>query len=205
MQGEHHKHEKRIAAWPELSQFEFIAEGIWPFHVYAENVRHKLGHHGNAILSKLPFESWENINISPYPWASRSLLHGVIRLSQTQQALHLVCLHFGLTGRERLRQATRLCERIESHVPNDAPLIVAGDFNDWCGQIERHFHEHLGLKEVFRETTGQFARTFPAWLPLLPMDRIYFRGLTLQSCERLAHPHWRMLSDHVPLTAQFSV
>lgn len=205
MQGEHTKHEKQIANWPELSQFEFIAEGIWPYHAYGQNVSHKLGHHGNAILSKFPFESWENINVSPYPWASRSLLHGVIHLPQTAQALHIVCLHFGLTGRERLRQTARLCERIDSHVPHDAPLIVAGDFNDWRGRIEAHFHQHLGLKEVFHETQGEFARTFPAWLPLLPMDRIYYRGLTLHACERLALSPWRALSDHVPLTARFSL
>lgn len=205
MQGEHQKHQKKIANWPMLSQFEFIAEGIWPFHVYGQNVNHKFGHHGNAILSKYPFESWKNINISPYPWASRSLLHGVIQLPHSSQALHIVCLHFGLTGRERLRQATSLCDRIDSYVPHDAPLIVAGDFNDWCGRIERHFHEHLGLQEIFRETHGCFARTFPAWLPVLPMDRIYYRGLMPISCDRLGHAPWHMLSDHIPLTARFKL
>lgn len=202
-QGVHLKHEQKIANWPALSQFEFIAEGIWPFHVYGQNVKHHAGHHGNAILSKYPFERWENINISPYTWASRSLLHSVIFLPSIQQELHLVCLHFGLTGSERIKQAISLCDRIESHVPQNAPLIVAGDFNDWQGQIGQHFYERLGLQEVFHILQGRFARTFPAWLPLLPMDRIYYRGVVPLSCERLAQKPWRTLSDHVPLTAHF--
>jgi endonuclease/exonuclease/phosphatase family metal-dependent hydrolase len=84
-------------------------------------------------------------------------------------------------------------------------LIVAGDFNDWRGRVERHFHDQLGLQEVFRQTRGRYARTFPSWLPLLTMDRIYYRGLSLQSCDRLAHAPWPTLSDHAPLAASFKL
>jgi len=205
MQGEHQKHERKIADWPECSQFEFIAEGVWPFYAYGKNVTHSAGHHGNAILSKYPIESWENIDVSPYSWASRSLLHAVIRTPHSDSPVHVVCLHFGLTGAERGRQAIQLCERIDSHVPHDAPLIVAGDFNDWRGRVERHFHDQLRLQEVFLQTHGRYARTFPSWLPLLPMDRIYYRGLSPISCARLAHAPWHTLSDHAPLAATFSL
>ncbi|MEQ1622214.1 MAG: endonuclease/exonuclease/phosphatase family protein [Methylococcales bacterium] len=205
MQGEHQKHQRKIIDWPICSHSEFIAEGWWPFYVYGKNVTHSDGHHGNAILSKYPIESWENINVSPYSWASRSLLHAVIRLPISELPVHVVCLHFGLTGAERDRQTQQLCERIDSHVPHDAPLIVAGDFNDWRGRVERHFHEQLGLQEVFQQTHGRYARTFPCWLPILTMDRIYYRGLSLYTCDRLAHSPWPVLSDHAPLTASFTL
>jgi len=222
MQGEHLRHEQKIADWPVLSQLEFLAENTWPYHAYGKNAIYNAGHHGNAILSKHPFERWENINVSPFPWASRSLLHGVIRLprrSEVSQAVgnrcdrlpgsnqdvHIVCIHFGLTGKERRLQIGKLCARIDSHVPHDAPLIIAGDFNDWLGQADRLFHDHLGLQEVFRETHGRYARSFPAWMPFLPMDRIYYRGLTPVSCEQLSHAPWHALSDHAPLTASFTL
>lgn len=205
MQGEHQKHQHRIVDWPSCSHSEFIAEGLWPFYVYGKNVTHIDGHHGNAILSKYPIESWENINVSPYSWASRSLLHAVIRLPISELPVHVVCLHFGLTGTERDRQTKQLCKRIDSHVPHDAPLIVAGDFNDWRGRVERHFHDQLGLQEVFQQTHGRYARTFPSWLPILTMDRIYYRGLSLNACDRLAHAPWGFLSDHAPLTASFTL
>ncbi|GAB4254216.1 MAG: endonuclease/exonuclease/phosphatase family protein [Methylomicrobium sp.] len=204
MQGEHVHREKAVSEWPDRSQFEFLAEGVWPYYAYGKNAIYSAGHHGNAILSKYPFESYENINVSPFSWASRSLLHGVIRLDGHDQPLHIVCIHFGLTGRERRLQVEKLCERLDSYVPHDAPLIVAGDFNDWLGQAERFFYEHLALREVFRTTHGRYARTFPAWMPILPMDRIYFRGLQPVSCERLAHAPWHALSDHAPLMATFT-
>jgi endonuclease/exonuclease/phosphatase family metal-dependent hydrolase len=204
MQGKHDRHEKNVAHWPDQSQIEFIAEGVWPHFAYGKNAIYNAGHHGNAILSKHPFESWENINVSPFPWASRSLLHGVIRMHGSDQDVHIVCIHFGLMGSERRSQITTLCDRIDSHVPHDAPLIVAGDFNDWLGQAGRLFLNRLGLHEVFRETHGRYARTFPAWFPILQMDRIYYRGLIPVSCDRLAHSPWDMLSDHAPLAATFT-
>ena len=205
MQGEHQGHEKSVADWPEQSQFEFIADGIWPFFAYGKNALYNAGHHGNAILSKYPFQRWENINVSPFPWASRSLLHGVIRLPHSDRDVHIVCIHFGLLGNERRRQIVTLCERIDSHVPHDAPLIVAGDFNDWLGQAGRLFLNHLDLHDVFRQTHGHYAYTFPAWMPFLQMDRIYYRGLTPVSCDRLTHAPWPGLSDHAPLIASFTL
>lgn len=205
MQGAHLHHEDKITDWPDLSQFEFIAEGGWPFHCYGKNAVYKAGHHGNAILSRFLLDHCENINVSPFSWASRSVLHGIVKLPGCATEVHIVCIHFGLTGRERRGQAVKLCDRIDSHVPHDAPLIVAGDFNDWLGKVEHHFHDHLGLQEVFRETHGRYARTFPAWLPMLPMDRIYYRGLQPIACERLNRAPWPSLSDHAPLQATFSL
>lgn len=243
MQGEHRRHQQRVADWPVLSQLEFLAENVWPFHAYGKNAIYNAGHHGNAILSKHPFEYWENINVSPFPWASRSLLHAVIRLpgmatetvpdsfrhsshpceSEVSQAvgncgdrlqmatdgttrdLHIVCIHFGLIGKERRLQISKLSAHIDNHVPPGAPLIIAGDFNDWLGQADRLFHDHLGLQEIFRETHGRYARSFPSWLPLLPMDRIYYRGLIPVSCDRLSQAPWHTLSDHAPLTASFTL
>ena len=205
MQGEHSKHQKNVHDWPDHSQSEFLASGGWPHYVYGKNATYSAGHHGNAILSKYPLEFWENINVSPFPWASRSLLHAVIRMPAIEKCVHVVCIHFGLMGAERRRQAEILCKRIDSHVPHDAPLIVAGDFNDWMGLIERRFHDHLQLKEVFHTTHGKHARTFPAWMPVLPMDRIYYRGLDPVVCNRLGHTPWRSLSDHAPLSATFQL
>jgi endonuclease/exonuclease/phosphatase family metal-dependent hydrolase len=203
MQGEHQEREQKVTDWPDCAQFEFLAHETWPHYAYAQNVTYSAGHHGNAILSKFPLLSWENINVSPYRWASRSLLHGVVRMPSGGAPLHIICIHFGLLGAERQRQIESLCARIDSHVPHDAPLIVAGDFNDWSGAAERRFYRHLELQEAYRSLHGRHAKTFPAWLPCLPLDRIYYRGLTPLSCERLIHAPWPRLSDHAPLAAAF--
>ena len=205
MQGEHKKHEQAHHNWPDCSHSEFLAHDLWPHVAYGKNAVYELGDHGNAILSKHAFHRWENINVSPYVWASRSLLHGVIKLPNHSSELHIICIHLGLIGVERRRQFKTLCKRIDEHVPHDAPLIVAGDFNDWTGQAEKRFSQHLELKEVFRTLHNRYAKTWPAWLPMLRMDRIYYRGVQPIHCERPSHSLWKSLSDHAPLLATFKV
>jgi len=203
--GKHGVSEKKIENWPSASQFEFLADEIWDHHAYGKNAIYKNGHHGNAILSKYPFIEWENIDVSLMRSASRSLLHGTIEITETKQKVHIICVHLGLFGREREKQLTTLIDRINSHVPINEPLIIAGDFNDWRSKAEKHFTTDLGVKEVFKSTTGNYARTFPAWMPLLTMDRIYSRGLEVVNCNHLHGQPWRKLSDHIPLFAEFEL
>lgn len=205
MQGAHQGHERHINNWPDCAQSEFLAQGTWNYYAYAQNATYRIGHHGNAILSKFPLMDWENINVSPFRGASRSLLHGIIQTPGCATPVHIICIHFGLLGMERQRQIAALCARIDSHVPRDAPLVIAGDFNDWRGQAERLFSKPLDLQEAYQKLHGQCARTFPVWFPMLAMDRIYYRGLQPISCERLLHAPWLHLSDHVPLVATFQL
>jgi endonuclease/exonuclease/phosphatase family metal-dependent hydrolase len=137
--------------------------------------------------------------------ASRSLLHGTIEIPDTGAKIHIICVHLGLFEREREKQLETLSKRINSHVPADEPLIIAGDFNDWRGNAERHLHDDLGVEEAYKNIHGGYARTFPARLPLLSMDRIYFRGLDIVDCHRLHGKPWSQLSDHTPLLAEFRI
>ncbi|MCG2633835.1 MAG: endonuclease/exonuclease/phosphatase family protein [Gammaproteobacteria bacterium] len=204
IQGEHQHRSLNIPNWPESSQFEFLADRLWPHHTYGKNAIYRNGHHGNAILSKFPFSEWENINVARQRWASRSVLHGVVRPDRLGSPIHLICIHLGLREAEREHQITVLCERIDSHVPHHEPLIVAGDFNDWRGRSERHLKDDLGLQEAHKTLHGHHARTFPARWPLLAVDRIYTRGFSVQVCNRLDAPNWRKLSDHIPLLAELT-
>lgn len=202
--GEHRGHARRLSDWPDASQFEFLADQVWHHYAYGKNAIADGRHHGNAILSKYPFADWGNINISPFRGASRSLLHGNISLPETGQQVHVVCLHLGLLGIERRGQLHKLNKHLEAVVRQHDAVIVAGDFNDWSSkQVSRYLDPDLGLQEIFMQTNGDFARTFPARRPLLCVDRIYYRGLTPESCARLDAKAWRDLSDHVPLLARF--
>jgi endonuclease/exonuclease/phosphatase family metal-dependent hydrolase len=49
--------------------------------------------------------------------------------------------------------------------------------------------------------TVKAARTFPALVPWLQMDRIYVRGLKVKEAKVLRGPEWARLSDHSPLIA----
>ena len=108
IQGRHFHHETRISAWPEVSQFEFLADSIWPHYAYGKNAIYRKGHHGNAILSKYLIVEWNNLNLSRFQRASRSMLHGRIELPDDQGPLHLLCVHLDLIGFERKRQIREL-------------------------------------------------------------------------------------------------
>jgi endonuclease/exonuclease/phosphatase family metal-dependent hydrolase len=206
VQGAHRHREKRIEDWPDSPQFEYIAESFWPHYLYAKNAIYDAGHHGNAILSKYPFSSFENINLSFHNRASRSLLHGQIQWGEEEsQVLHVLCVHLGLFKAERAEQCKMLIERIQEAIPLNQPLVMAGDFNDWRIDLSKPLEEALGLNEAFYCLEGQHARSFPAIKPALCVDRIYFRGLNILDVQCLDGKPWRMLSDHVPLSARFEL
>jgi len=205
IQGDRQISKKRFDDWHNNNQFEFLADEVWPHHAYGKNAIYKAGHHGNAILSKYPFIEWENIDVSIMRSASRSLLHGVIKLPGSDQKIHVVCVHLGLFERERERQIVTLSQRINSSVPRNEALIIAGDFNDWRSRAELYLCQELGIREVFKDSHGAYARTFPSWLPMLSMDRIYYRGLDIIESKPLHGKPWSRLSDHAPLLAEFKI
>ena len=202
VQGEHREHAQRQRDWPAQPQFEFLADTLWPHFAYGRNALYDAGHHGNAILSRFPFVAYENIDVSNHRFEQRGLLHGVVEMPGLPRALHLICLHLDLSERGRLRQAERICERVAAHVPPEAPLVIAGDFNDWRGSVGRTLELRLGLTDAHKAVHGQHARTFPSAFPLLRLDRIYLRGLRPRAAACPDGGQWRTLSDHCPLLAE---
>ncbi len=205
IQGKHAYRELLVRGWPPTPQFEFLADQLWPHCAYGKNAVYNAGHHGNAILSKYPIVFWENINVSFSRHASRSVLHAIIDIPYAPAPVHVICIHFDLIPFERKRQLRILSDRISSHVPRDVPLILAGDFNDWAGKAERHMDHNLGLTDVFIALTEKRALTFPVWFPVLPVDRIFYRGALPRRCECLTALPWRRLSDHAALYAAFDL
>jgi endonuclease/exonuclease/phosphatase family metal-dependent hydrolase len=205
IQGRHFHHESQISSWPDVSQFEFLADSIWPHFAYGKNAIYRKGHHGNAILSKFNITEWSNLNLSRFQRASRSMLHGRIELPDSGARLHLMCVHLDLIGFERKRQLRELKSYIDNSVGDDEPLILGGDFNDWNGKIGISLESQLGMREAIRQLHGAYAKTFPSNLPMLRMDRIYFRGINLLDSACLERQPWDELSDHLPLYAQFEL
>ena len=198
--GEHSGHARRHSRWPETPHYEFLADEIWPQFAYGRNAIYPAGHHGNALLSKFPIARHENRDVSISGHETRGLLHCVLSIPDGGTEVHAICVHLGLREAHRRQQMELLCQVIDMEVPGSAPLIVAGDFNDWRarghGQLER-----CGLREAFVEIHGRLARTFPARWPLLPVDRIYVRNARVLQASVLSSPPWSHLSDHATLVA----
>lgn len=186
-------------------QHEFLAHESWLHHAYGKNSVYDAGHHGNAILSRYPILKWDNQDISAHRFESRGVLHCEMEIAGSDRALHCLCVHLGLFARGRGRQMQELVERVHRVVPQDAPLIIAGDFNDWRNQAGCLLAQELDLHEAFEAATGRLARSFPCGFPLLRMDRIYVRGLAVRHAEVHAHAPWNKISDHAALSATLAL
>ncbi|MBF0314845.1 MAG: endonuclease/exonuclease/phosphatase family protein [Oligoflexia bacterium] len=202
--GSHSKHQERIKDWPLLTQFEYLADTVWTHHAYGKNAVYTAGHHGNAILSKYPFIWQENINISASRLDPRGLLHGIIQLPDNKK-LHLICIHCGIFERWRKKQVQKLCSRIHSHIPFEDALIIGGDFNDWRNRVSLELKKQLNILEVFEEIHGEHCRSYPSFWPLLPLDRIYVRGVDIYEAHCFATAPWNRLSDHLALYAEVNI
>lgn len=205
VQGHHALHHQRFAEWPQKPMPEFMAAHFWDDFAYGKNAVYEHGHHGNAILSRYPITRWENIDISAHPFEQRGLLHCEIEVPGFFQPLHAICLHLALTEGSRQRQLQRIVERIRAAVPADAPLILAGDFNDWRVRADNRLRFDLHVREVFEAAHGYPAKSFPAALPMFRLDRIYVRGFTVRKAMVQRGGPWRRLSDHAALSAELSL
>ena len=117
------------------------------------------------------------------------------------QREHVARGHVVQPNRRRLKCAMRA-----GHLsaPRETPMIVAGDFNDWRHSASGAMFRRLGLEEVSVMHNGKPARTFPSLLPVLRLDRIYVRGFEVLGAQSHRGAPWRLLSDHLALSAELS-
>ncbi|MFY9259168.1 MAG: endonuclease/exonuclease/phosphatase family protein [Gallionella sp.] len=201
VQGEHAHHAQHHPRYPLTSQYEFIADTVWDHHAYGKNAVYQAGHHGNAILSRWPILQSHNLDVSAHRFEERGLLHSQIVLADGE-TIHCLCTHFGLFALGRRQQAELLIDYVQQHIPAHAPLIIAGDFNDWRNHLGQVLAEAIDVYDVFQQHQGQPARSFPAGFPVLRLDRIYVRGFDILQREVHSGAAWRHISDHAALSAQ---
>ena len=201
VQGLNQRFAMRFAGCPVDPQHAFIAGDEWQ-HVYGQNAVYDHGHHGNAILSRFPFVSFENTDVSDHRFERRGLLHTVVSVPGWRRNLHCVCVHLSLHERGRNRQLEAISGRLEELASRDLPIIVAGDFNDWRHRASSILERRLGMTEVSVARFGRAARTFPAMMPVLQLDRIYVRGFKVVTSQVHKGKPWSLLSDHLAVSAE---
>jgi endonuclease/exonuclease/phosphatase family metal-dependent hydrolase len=116
--------------------------------------------------------------------------------------LHLVHIHFGLSSRERRWQAVRLLESQEFQAAAHLPTLIVGDSNDWRNTLSKR----VLIPQGFRQATAPTRRyrTFPAFLPLASIDKIFYRGAFIGVETRVVRGRpARRASDHRPVVCDF--
>jgi endonuclease/exonuclease/phosphatase family metal-dependent hydrolase len=186
-------------------QAELLAEALGMEHMaFCPQHRFAIGGYGNAILSRHPISHVEEIDLTIGSRKRRGALgaHLRVRVGGHARTVALFSLHLGLAGSERALQLERfLGSPPLRHLHHPTPVVVGGDLNDVWGSLGPRFLAPAGFVRAGRATN-----TFPAAVPIRPLDGIFVRGhVRAHGCGPLKNPLTRQASDHLPLCAELEL
>jgi endonuclease/exonuclease/phosphatase family metal-dependent hydrolase len=186
-------------------QAELLAEALGMEHVaFCPQHRFAIGGYGNAILSRHPITSVDEIDLTIGRRKRRGAIgaHLRVKVGTHTRTVALFNLHLGLAGSERERQLQRFLESEQvRRLHRSTPVVVGGDLNDLWGSLGSRFLAPAGFQRA-----GRMTNTFPAAVPIRPLDGIFVRGdLHAHGCARLVSPLTRQASDHLPLCARLEL
>ena len=185
------------------AQAEMLSAALNLRHfVYAPEHRYRQGGYGNAILSRWPLTDVERTDLTIGRKKKRGALtvHTRPRTADHSRTLVVSNFHLGLAGSERAQQLQRFFQsKPFAHVATRTPIIIAGDLNDLWGTLGPKFMQPNGFARA-----GSLVNTFPAWLPLRPLDGIFVSGQADVLRAGVRHSRLaRIASDHLPIVADF--
>ena len=154
---------------------------------------------GNAILTRFPVLAARLIDLTVAGHEPRGAIDADLLIGE--RVLRVIATHFGLHAAERRQQANRLMAALGEPVPASRrethAVLLMGDLNEWRGQrgAIRSLDRSLGPSAA--------APTFPSWMPMLALDRIYADGpAVLRDVGVYRSPLARLASDHLPLVGR---
>jgi endonuclease/exonuclease/phosphatase family metal-dependent hydrolase len=187
---------QEVDSWPgagaEPVQMEFLADMVGLHAISGPTIERQDGHYGNALLTRLPILDVRKLDLTVYRREPRGALD--VRLDAGGATLRVIATHLGLLPSERRYQVQRILETVEGD--DRTVTVLLGDINEWfvAARALRWLHARFGQ--------GAGARTYPSWLPMLKLDRIWVRPTgALDGFRVHVTPMTRRASDHLPVTA----
>jgi len=119
--------------------------------------------------------SGENEDISAHANESRGMLHCEIEVRGHRPSGARINEHLALNEGGRRRQLAQIAARVRKMVPDGAPLILAGDFNDGGWRVHLLQGGARAGRSGSRPTTASRPQ-LPVHPPMFQLDRIYVRG-----------------------------
>lgn len=164
------------------------------------NVHYRKGGYGNLLLSRWPLESKHHISLRH---GRRKPRGAQIAIVETPQGLlRLVNWHLGLANVERFWQVEHLLNHPLFDRGSDLPTLIVGDTNDWRNRFGKGGLADQGFEEITMPA-ARF-RSFPAYMPVLSLDKAFFRGgITIRDARTVRSRLTRAASDHLPLIVDF--
>ena len=177
---------------------DFFCEGTSWKVFHGPTLMRDTGHYGNALLTSLPVESVDRIDLSITGREPRGALH--VRLKHKYFLLEVIATHLGLRPVERrsqIRQLLGVLQNSEDSQSDTTVKVLMGDLNEWFlwGRPLRWLRGHFkGPPAV---------ASYPACCPMFALDRIWIEPYEkLADVRVLNNKLTRAASDHLPLIAQ---
>lgn len=155
-------------------------------------MRHE-GSFGNALLTRRPVLAVRRHDLSVPRREPRGALD--VDLDIDGEIVRIIVTHLGLRPAERRAQVRQMLQLLHD-TPLERTVLVLGDINGWLplDRPLRWLHGLLGHAPA--------ERTFPAWLPLFALDRVWVRPRhTLLAVGAHRNAAARTASDHLPIKA----
>jgi endonuclease/exonuclease/phosphatase family metal-dependent hydrolase len=176
-----------------LDQLEYLAKKTRMEAVAGPTLARRVGHYGNAILTRFPIRAVRRLDLSVPGREPRGAIDVDLEIPGGA-LLRVFVTHFGLKGFERREQLRVLLPLVREEPSR--PCVVLGDFNEWSrkGEVIRELDAAL--------EPSQAVPSFPSWWPILSLDRIWVRPrAAFRSARAFVSLGSRIASDHLPVVA----
>jgi endonuclease/exonuclease/phosphatase family metal-dependent hydrolase len=177
----------------EASPFALLRQAVGEHGIEAKSISTSDGDYGQMLVSRCPLNAIEVHDITHADREPRRAIETEVHCGHGR--LRVVATHFGLSIAERRTQAKRLVAIARRH---PVATVMLGDFNDWFWPGS--------LRDALRhELPGRTRHaTFPSWLPMLRLDRIFCWPPHILRRSFVDRRAWRA-SDHLPVVADIVV
>lgn len=188
--------DSRVGEEAEAWQMDYLAHATGLKAVAGPAIARHDRHYGNLLLTRHRILDVRRLDLSVSGQEPRGALD--VDLQIRHRVVRVLITHFGLRAAERRYQAQRLLAALKEDT--ERLTLVLGDFNEWSP-----FSRSLQSLQARLGPTPA-PRTYPAFFPLLPLDRIWVCPPAALLDLRTHHNAMtRVCSDHLPIRAVVSL
>jgi endonuclease/exonuclease/phosphatase family metal-dependent hydrolase len=178
------------------SQMDYLAQATGMQAIAGPTIERQTGPYGNVLLTSCQVLDSRLLDLSVPGREPRGAIDADLMIEDTH--VRVIVTHLGLSAAERRYQVRRILETLSKG--QSRFIIVLGDINEWVLRSRplRWFYARFGKPPT--------ARTFPSWLPLFALDRIWVLPReVLVEVRAYSQPLARIASDHLPVRGLIAI
>jgi endonuclease/exonuclease/phosphatase family metal-dependent hydrolase len=178
------------------SQMEYLARATGLQGIAGPTIERQTGPFGNVLLTSWRVLDSRLLDLSVPGCEPRGAIDADLIIEG--RPVRVIVTHLGLRAAERRYQVRRILEALSKGQTRS--IILLGDINEWVLRSRplRWLYARFG--------TPPAPRTFPSWLPLFALDRIWVMPRQgLLEVHAHATPLTRIASDHLPVKGLIAI